>query len=402
MSADSQSVALAAVLDTVSLLRGEVATFIRSNARMEASHRDLHYRLDRINAAQAAVTDIVPLLELIAAKTIEGNEATETRLGSVSTALIAIAEKSDRDRQELDAARREILSGIEASTGAATRAIVADVLPALEILLGQIRSNHVAARDVSATMLDGVASIRDDAAGIAILADKLLEGASADRKQRAHDQEKTAGLIAFTRSAALGHRDPLPVAVEDDTTLERFVLNQPADLVSTERALVDWRTIVANANTEDLITHLRKQQAPSPTDIPHTRVLRYRLAAITRAQIEGRGAMPPGRPTTTRSTDRSEASCTRRSQELADLWRAGESNAIYADPELAGAIDIFAAAERRFGPPVDGGVPPELVALHRNLADRIESGDRPMSNDRRPASGYERSNAVEPGKDRLM
>ncbi len=400
MSADSQSVALAAVLDAVSLLRGEVAALTRSSARMEASHRDLHQRLDTIDAAQAAVTDIVPLLELIAAKTIEGNEATATRLGSVSTVLVAIAEESDRARQEADAARREILVGIQASTGAATRAIVADVLPALEILLGQIRSNHVAARDVSATMLDGVAGIRDDAAGIAVLAYKLLEGASADRKQRAHDQEKIAGLIAFTRSAALGHRDPLPVVIEDDPTLEGFVLNQPADLVSTDRALVDWRAIVATASTEDLVTHLRKQQAPSPTDTPHTRVLRYRLAAITRAQIEGRGAMPPTRPSTTRSTDRSEASCTTRSQELADLWRAGESNALYADPELAGAIDFFAAAERRVGPPVDGRSPPELVALHRHLADRIESGDRPMPNDRRPASGYDRPNAVEPGKDR--
>lgn len=400
MSADSQRVALAAVLDAVSLLRGEVAAITRSNARMEASHRDLHHRLDTIDAAQAAVTDIVPLLELIAAKTIEGNEATETRLGSVSMALVAIAEESDRARQEADAARREILAGIEASTGAATRAIVADVLPALEILLGQIRSNHAAARDVSATMFDGLAGIRDDAAGIAVLADKLLEGASADRQQRAHDQEKTAGLIAFTRSAALGHRDPLPVAVEDDPSLEGFVLNQPADLVSTDRALVDWRAIVASASTDDLITHLRKQQVPSPTDIPHTRVLRYRLAAITRAQIEGRGAIPPGRPTTTRSIDRSEASCTRRSQELADLWRAGESNALYADPELAGAIDLFAAAERRVGSPVDGRSPPELVALHRHLADRIEAGDRPMIGDSRPSPINDRDNTVDLGKDR--
>lgn len=400
MSADSQSVALGAVLDAVSLLRGEVAALIRSNARIEASHRDLYHRLDTIDAAQAAATDIVPLLELIVAKTIEGNEASETRFGSVSAALIAIAEESDRDRQEADAARREILSGIEASTGAATRAIVADVLPALEILLGQIRSNHAAARDVSVRMLEGVTGIRDDAAGIAALTDKLLEGASADRKQRAHDQAKTGGLIAFARMAALGYRDPLPVTVEDDPTLEGFVLNQPADLVSTERALVDWRAIVATASTEDLIAHLRKQQAPSPTDTPHTRVLRYRLVAITRAQIEGRGATPPARPTTTRATDQSAASCIERSQELANLWRAGESNALYADPELAGAIDLFAAAERRVGPSVGGRSPPELVALHRDLADRIEAGDRPMIGGGRPSPIDDRDHMVDQGKDR--
>ncbi len=182
--------------------------------------------------------------------------------------------------------------------------------------------------------------------------------------------------------------------------LERFILAQPADLTSTDRALVDWRNTVASVSAADLITLLQKQQMPSPTDTPQTRVLRYRLAAITRAKIEERGAVPPARPTTTRATDRSAATCFERSRELAELWRAGESAALYAESELAGAIDLFDALEGRLEPVASGAVQLELTVLHRDLAKRIELGERPKIEEALPVATYDLANTVEPSKDR--
>lgn len=314
MNGGSGEIAMAALLDAVSLLRGEVAALALSNERIEAAHRDLHQRLDTIDAGQAAVTDIVPLLELVA---------------------------------------------------------------------GRINDAHNASQEAIAGVHDSVGDVRRDVAGVATLVEKLLSGASADRTQHRSDQKSTAALIAFARSAILGNHAALPVNVEDDPLLEHYVLNQPPDISSTDRALVDWRSSMAGADTAELIALLQKQQTPSPTDTPHTRILRYRLAALTRSQIEGRGVIAPAPPTTTRASDRSAATCLERSQELAELWRAGESRALFAEAELAGAVDLFAAAERRAGPPTEGGAPPELIALHRELADRIESGDRPNASETR-------------------
>jgi hypothetical protein len=188
--------------------------------------------------------------------------------------------------------------------------------------------------------------------------------------------------------------------VEDDPLMERFILAQPADLTSNERALVDWRKAIAGTSAEDLITLLKKQQTPSPTDTPESRLLRYRLAAITRAKIEERGAVPPPRPTTTRATDRSAGSGFLRSQELAELWRQGESTELYAESELAGAIDLFDALEEKLEPTSGDVVQPELTALHRDLAKRIELGERPSLGESRSTTQHEPTITVEPVKDR--
>lgn len=331
MSASTDGVTLAALLNAVSLLRGEVAALARSNDRVEASHQELHRRLDAIDAGQAAVTDLVPLLELIAAR---------------------------------------------------------------------INDAHSASQEALADVRDGVGDVRGDLAGVATLIERLLSDARVDRRQRRSDQQSTAALIAFARAAVLGNHAPLPVNVEDDPLLEHYVLNQPADMASTDRALMDWRASVAAADTAELITLLKKQETPSPTDTPHSRLLRYRLAAITRAQLEARRVPAPARPTTTRAADRSAASCLERSLELADLWRSGESRALYAEAELAGAIDLFVAAERLAGASTEGASPPELVTLHRELADRIEAGDRPKAGDGPAAASCEPLTAVGRHRDR--
>jgi hypothetical protein len=293
MSTDQVSVALAGVLDALTLVQEQLDALTESGQRIEATHREIVHRLDTIDAGQAAVADLTPILEIILGRSIDDREIMKAQLGTIAAA------------------------------------------------------------------------------------------------------------IGFAHAAANGNRAPLPVAVASDPLLERFILIQPADLSSDERALTDWRNAASTTTTTaELISLLNHQQQPSPTDTPETRVLRYRLAAITRAEIKGRGAAPPEPPSTAVAVDRTASACMIRSHELAELWRAGESAALYGEPELAGAIDSFDDAERRLGPAAGKRSPPELVSLHSDLATRIEAGDRPSIGDSGPASHNQLATAVEPSKDR--
>jgi hypothetical protein len=292
MSTDQVSVALAGVLDALTLVQEQLDALTESGQRTEATHREIIHRLDTIDAGQAAVTDLTPILEMILGRSIDDREIMKTQLGTIATA------------------------------------------------------------------------------------------------------------IGFAHAAANGNRAPLPVAVASDPLLERYILTQPADLASEERALTDWRNAASSITTVELISLLNHQQQPSPTDTLESRVLRYRLAAITRAEIKGRGVAPPAPPDTTVAVDRTVSACMIRSHQLAGLWRAGESAALYGEPELAGAIDLFNRAERRLRSAAGEDFPPELVSLHSELATRIEAGDRPGIGDSRPASSNERATAVEPSKDR--
>ena len=292
MSTDQVSVALAGVLDALTLVQEQLDALTESGQRIEATHREIVHRLDTIDAGQAAVTDLTPILEMILARSIDDRAVMKTQIGTIATA------------------------------------------------------------------------------------------------------------IGFAHAAANGNGAPLPVAVASDPLLERFILTQPADLASEERALTDWRNAASSITTVELISLLNHQQQPSPTDTSESRVLRYRLAAITRAEIKGRGGEPPGPPSTAVAVDRTASACMIRSHQLAGLWRAGESAALYSEPELAGAIDIFDDAERRLGSAAGVDFPPELVSLHRDLATRIEAGDRPSIGDGGPAYSHERATAVEASKDR--
>lgn len=362
MSSEGSMVALAALMDAVTLLRREVAALAKSNARVEDTQREMQRRLDVIDTGMAPIAKLLSFQEAILASTVEGDAATHKWLGLLTPVLDTIADQSDHHGAAIGALHQDVARIHEASS------------------TGQ---RHIA----------GIAS------GLEGIAEQLTAAVDESRTKQSADFATTGELISYTRAAVLGQPLPLPVHIEDDPMLERFILAQPADLTSNDRALVDWRNTVATASAADLITLLQKQQMPSPTDTPQTRVLRYRLAAITRAKIEERGAVPPARPTTTRATDRSAAPCFERSQELAELWRAGESAALYAEPELAGAIDLFDAMESRLEPVTGDAVQPELTILHRGLAKRIELGERPKMTEGGHAAGYDRTNAVELSKD---
>ncbi len=340
----------------------EVAALARSNARVEEAQLEMQRRLDVIDIGMAPIANLLPFQEAILSSTVEGDAATHRWLRLLAPVLDKIVDQSDHHGAAISALHREVARIHEVSA------------------TGQ---RHTA----------GIAS------GLEGIAEQVTAAICESRRKQSADFATTGELISFTRAAVLGQPLPLPVHIEDNPMLERFILAQPADLISTDRALVDWRNTVASASAADLITLLQKQQMPSPTDTPQTRVLRYRLAAITRAKIEERGAVPPARPTTTRATDRSAATCFERSQELADLWRAGESAALYAEPELAGAIDLFDALENRLEAVTGNAVQPELTILHRDLAKRIESGERPEIAEGGHAAGYDHANAVELSKD---
>lgn len=363
MSSDASTVALAALMNAVSLLRAELAALARSNARLEESHQEIHRRLDVIDTGLAPLPDLLPYQEAILSKTLEGDYATHEWLKTLAPVLDKIVERSNGDRESIRLLHQDVIR----------------------------------VRDLAGAGQKGTAEL---ALGLEVIAGRLEEASGTARKERKAGFTTTAELIGFTRAAALGHQGALPVHVEDNPMLERFILAQPADLTSNERALVDWRTVAAAASTPDLIAILRTQQTPSPTDTPQARLLRYRLAAITRAKIEERGATPPAPPTTTRATDRSAATSFERSQELAALWRKGESTELYAEPELAGAIDLFDALEDTLEPVASDAVQPELAALHRDIARRIELGERPKLDESIPAQQHDRANTVEPSKDR--
>ncbi|MDR6710236.1 hypothetical protein J2X73_004641 [Novosphingobium sp. 1748] len=264
MTDDPSHVALAAILDSLTLMQGQLDGLAKSNARIEQSHAEILNRLDTIDAGQAGLTDLVPILETMLARMID-----------------------DRAIQR-----------------------------------------------------DGI--------------------------------ERVAQVAAFAHAAAIGNGAPLPVDVADDPLLERFLVTQPADHVTPDRALITWRETVVGAGTAELVTILASQYQPSPTDTPETRVLRYRLAAITRAELMQRGADLPPVPSRTIAEDRSPDVRARRAGELAKLWRAGAGTALFAEAELAGAVDLFTSAQAG----EEGqALRAKLAALHSQIGVAIEAGE---------------------------
>lgn len=271
MTSDATAMALAAAIDALAQVQSQLDRLERSNTRVEATQREILNRLDAIDAGQAAVTDLLPVLEMILARSIEDREATRAGFSRV------------------------------------------------------------------------------------------------------------AQIAACAHAAALGNGAPLPVDAADDPLLEPYLLTQPADRSSNTRALEDWRKAAGQAGSAELVSLLAYQYITSPTDTAETRTLRYQLAAITRAELEARGVTPPSPPASTTALDRSSEAAQLRSAELARLWGAGESVALYAEPELAGALDVFEAAERNPTGATDHQLSAKLAELHGALAVRLATGERPTA-----------------------
>lgn len=281
------------------------------------------------------------------------------------------------------------------SEHSADEAIVA-LLDAVTSIQGQLEEVGESNKRIEAnqaeimTKLDALSASRAGGSDTREILAQLAEGRTATRSELA----RVAQVAGLTHAAAMGNGAPLPTDLADDELLELYVLTQPADRSSTDRALVEWRRRSKEAGSAELVEVLTRQYQPSPTDTLDTRLLRYRLAAISREELEGRGVTPPPRPPSTIAKDRSPSAQHARSEDLAKLWRAGESVSLFAEPELAGALDLFEAAERHSVDIPEERLSAELAEVHRALGDRLAAGDRPSpveerAGDAKPATEIE-------------
>lgn len=227
---------------------------------------------------------------------------------------------------------------------------------------------------------------------------EILAQLAKDRAATRSELARVAQVAALTHAAVMGNGVPLPTDLADDELLELYVLTQPADRSSTDRALVEWRRVSKEAGSTDLVEALTGQYQPSPTDTLETRLLRYRLAAISREELEGRGVTPPQPPASTRAQGRSANAAQSKSEELARLWRAGESIALFAEPELAGALDLFEAAERHRRNVPAAQLSAELTDLHRSIGNHLAAGERPLPGEIYAECGFRPAAEIELGK----
>jgi hypothetical protein len=262
-------------------------------------------------------------------------------------------------------------------SGSADGETMAALLDAVTILQGQLEELGESNRRIEARQVEIEAQLdrisASQAAGPELT--EMVGLMRRDRDATRSEIARVAQVAALTHAAALGFGAPLPSSVVDDELLELFILTQPADLRSAERAMVDWRRVAKSATAVELVDALARQYRAAPTDTPETRRLRYRLAAVTREELEGRGASLPPMPTSTFPTDISEAAHATRWSELARLWQAGESISLYGEPELAGALDIFAEAERQGRGLREEELASGLANLHRSIASRLAAGE---------------------------
>ena len=275
------------------------------------------------------------------------------------------------------------------------------VLEALTLVQNQLNTLTKSAVRVEARIqdilhrLDTIEADQGRGTDLKPVLERFVARSAEDREETRAGLQTVAVVAAFAHAAVMGNRAPLPVNVADDPLLERFALAQPADIVSTERALVRWREAAKASATIELLDLLARQYRPSPTDTAETRVLRYQLAAITRAELQGRGAALPQAPATTVAQDRSPQACQARSLELARLWRSAEDAPLKAEPELAGAVDRWIEMVQRAGTISEELRELKINAFHQEIGDDIERGERPVPTNTRLEPSNERTHLRE-------
>lgn len=280
--------------------------------------------------------------------------------------------------------------------------VMAALLDALTLVQGQLEEIGESNRRIEATQAEIMTELKALVDGNAQYPDgrRLLAQMAEDRTATRSELARVAQVAGLAHAAAMGNGAPLPAAVTDDALLELYVFTRPADRDSTDRASIEWRRLSKEARSADLVEALRHQYQPSPTDTRETRILRYRLAAISREELEGRGVTPPPPPASTRAHDRSPNAAQSKSEELARLWGGGESLALFAEPELAGTLDLFEAAERSGQGMPEEQLSADLAELHRVLGERIAAGERSSVDMIRSEPDEGRGAENQPGIDR--
>ncbi|MFC6627900.1 hypothetical protein [Sphingomonas yabuuchiae] len=261
-------------------------------------------------------------------------------------------------------------------------AALAAILDALTLMQDQVEEIGERSKRLEANQADILARLETIDAAQAIATDlqpnleHLASEVSETRGEMGEGFARVAQVAGWAHAAAAGNAAPLPADVLDDPLLELFVISQPADRTSTRRAIVDWREKARTVDTAALTALLISQYRPSPTDDRAGRRLRYKLAAITRDELERRGAVMPPLPRSTIAADRS-AEAQRAVRGAGRGVASGEGAMLYAEPELAGAMDIMAAARREGVALPEQSLASGLAALHQTISDRLSVGDRP-------------------------
>ena len=274
---------------------------------------------------------------------------------------------------------------------------LAALLDALTVVQGQLEEVGEGNRRIEATQAEIMARL-DAGAGPDL--EHVVALMARDREATRNEIARVAQLVVLVHAAAMGQGASLPDSVIDDELLELYVLTQPADRASTDRALRDWHRAAKDVGSTQLAEVLRHQYQPSPTDTLETRRLRYRLAAISREELEGRGVGPPHLPSSTFPVDASAAAREARSAELARIWSAVNAVDLYADPELAGAMDVLAEADRQGAAVSETEFATGVADLRRIIADRLAAGERPQLAAPAPSAPGEPAQAIENSRNR--
>ena len=208
-------------------------------------------------------------------------------------------------------------------------AALAAILDALTLMQDQVEEIGERSKRLEANQADILARLETIDAAQAIATDlqpnleHLASEVSETRGEMGEGFARVAQVAGWAHAAAAGNAAPLPADVLDDPLLELFGISQPADRTSTRRAIVDWREKARTVDTAALTALLISQYRPSPTDDRAGRRLRYKLAAITRDELERRGAVMPPLPRSTIAADRSAEAQRARSEALVEVWQAG-------------------------------------------------------------------------------
>lgn len=253
-------------------------------------------------------------------------------------------------------------------TADAEKVALAAILDGLTLIQGQLdalseRQDEIMNR--LDTIDAGLAGVTD----IQPVLELILARAIEDRDRIGAGFEKTARIAAYAHAAASGSPAPLPDDVMGDPLLARFIQEMPADRRSSVRALAKWREEAARADNAVLAVLLTKQYTASPTETASEAALRLRLAAITREELDRRHVALPQPPDNVVAADTSDAAKEQRAKDLAYLWNSGPTPHLYAEAELAGAVDCLAHVE------ADSSNDREAVdGMHAAIGEAIAKG----------------------------
>ncbi len=217
--------------------------------------------------------------------------------------------------------------------------------------------------------LDAIDAAQAGTTDLAPNLETLLAYAIESRSAAESHAKRLAELAAQAYAAACGKPEPLPVDVLADPVLERFLLRFPDGLQThDDAAIAAWRSVASELPTAELTAVLERQYRVSATDTDATLVLRFQMAAVSRAVLINRGEPIPAAPDHIEKPALNAASREHEARRLARLWQ-GPREDLCAEPEL---VSLVLALEHWLS--VNRSDVPGLVA---EVARALETGHWP-------------------------